>query len=202
VSGDKEESKMLDYFEKKMSFKRLEFDDKRGKALMNLFDVESYPTLIVVDSKTSNVITDSGRSKVSSDPDAKEFPWMRKPYEEFTYGEFNYINTKLSVIALLDSKDGEKVKSSLEPIAKDYFKEDINEQDTYVAFAKDQEVIDVLRGATKSVDDKDVSLIILEFPKNRLIAKSFKDDEEITTDTIKDLLKKFEDDELETKAFR
>merc|ERR1712146_1968 len=72
------------------------------------------PTLVVIDAKTGNVISNAGRAKVDSDPEGAEFPWHPKPLNELDGECVEYINDTPVVVAFDSS---EAVKAAMEPLA-------------------------------------------------------------------------------------
>merc|ERR1711998_815180 len=81
ASSDSSEKEFKDYFGE-MPWKALPHGDDRKDELDSMFEVSGIPTLVVVDAKTGNVITKSGRAMIDSDPEGVEFPWHPKPLNE------------------------------------------------------------------------------------------------------------------------
>jgi len=94
ASSDRDESSFNEYYET-MPWVALPFSDRDAKdKLSSKFKVSGIPTLVVLDPQ-GNLITDKGRSKVSSDPTGTDFPWQPKTISEILAG------------GKLQSKDGE-----------------------------------------------------------------------------------------------
>jgi nucleoredoxin len=92
--------------------------DERAGELGEMFGVEGIPALIIIDSKTGKVITDEGRSAVSSDPEGKEFPWIPKPVAELGGAGLNENACLMLLFGTAEAKNEETLKS-FETVAKD-----------------------------------------------------------------------------------
>lgn len=82
VSSDKDEASFNDYHNE-MTFLALPFSKRDEKAkLSKLFKVSGIPTLVFVDVATGDLITDDGRSEISSEKYIENFPYKPKTLEE------------------------------------------------------------------------------------------------------------------------
>jgi len=85
VSSDRDETSFNEYFGE-MPWVALPFEKRDLKAsLSGKYKVSGIPTLVVLDPQ-GNLITDKGRSVVSSDPQGKNFPWIPKTLMEALQG--------------------------------------------------------------------------------------------------------------------
>jgi len=83
VSSDRDQ-KSFDEYLAEMPWKALSFEQRDKKAaLSDMFNVEGIPTFVVLDA-AGNVVTTDGRSKVSKDPMAANFPeaWLPQPIND------------------------------------------------------------------------------------------------------------------------
>jgi len=81
LSSDKDDASFKDYF-KSMPWLAVPFSKRDVKETISTkLGVRGIPCLCVIDSK-GELITKDGRSKVSKDPDCKNFPWTPKPIKE------------------------------------------------------------------------------------------------------------------------
>lgn len=80
VSADRDEKAFDGYF-KEMPWLALPYEAGDVKnALSKKYEVDGIPTLVIVDSKTGEVITTDGRESVGEDPMGKDFPWRLPPF--------------------------------------------------------------------------------------------------------------------------
>jgi len=76
VSSDKDEKSFTEYYGEQAAWLALPFKERDVKnALSKQYKVKGIPTLVILDGATGEVVTTEARSKVSEDPEAKEFPW-------------------------------------------------------------------------------------------------------------------------------
>jgi len=68
-----------------MPWLALPFGSEYKEKLSNKYKVQGIPTLVLLNDKAEK-ITDKARSFVSTDPQAKEFPWSAKPLPELLKG--------------------------------------------------------------------------------------------------------------------
>lgn len=75
ISSDKDEGSMMEYF-KKMPWLALDFKERDRKAKLSAkYKVTGIPTIVIVDAKTGEMITDQGRARIGGDPTGEAFPW-------------------------------------------------------------------------------------------------------------------------------
>lgn len=106
-----------------MPWPALPFGDKRKAELSKLFNVEGIPTLVIIDPKTGETITNKGRAAVSTDPKGENFPWRPEaatPLDE-------EINGSAMLVYLFDDVDdfeqADKTKAALIEVARTYKEE-------------------------------------------------------------------------------
>lgn len=100
VSSDRDE-KAFDGYLAEMPWKALAFADRAGKeALSQACDVQGIPTLVFLDAATGDVITGSGREKVSSAPES--FPWPPQPVDALDDAAGDYINDLPTAVLFTD----------------------------------------------------------------------------------------------------
>jgi nucleoredoxin len=79
VSSDKTEEEFNEYHSS-MTFLALPYEKRQEKAkLSKKFKVSGIPTLVFVDAKTGKLITDEGRSEITSDKFIENFPYVSAP---------------------------------------------------------------------------------------------------------------------------
>jgi nucleoredoxin len=79
VSSDRDEAAFNDYH-KEMTFLALPYAERDLKAkLSKKFKVQGIPTLVFLDGQTGELITDDGRSEISSDKFIENFPYRPQP---------------------------------------------------------------------------------------------------------------------------
>lgn len=83
ASNDNNEMSFKQYYGH-MPWLAFPFGDDRITELGEAFGVQGIPTLVLIDGKTGQIITDDGRSAIASDPEGKEFPWIPKPVQELS----------------------------------------------------------------------------------------------------------------------
>lgn len=102
VPSDRDEASFTDYFAQ-MPWLAVPFADKaRIAALNSYFEIEGIPTLIQIGPDRS-VVNKALRGSVTSDPEAKEFPWVPKPVQELEEGVAE-INEVPGLICLIEDE--------------------------------------------------------------------------------------------------
>ncbi|XP_064619329.1 nucleoredoxin-like [Lineus longissimus] len=87
ISSDKSQEEFKEYHDE-MPWLALPYEDRERKAkLSKKYKVQGIPTLVLIDGKTGQKLTDDGRSAVASDPEGKDFPWKPKPFAEVVCGK-------------------------------------------------------------------------------------------------------------------
>merc|ERR1712137_947421 len=95
-----------------------------------MFGVNGIPCLVFVDVKTGKLITDEGRSGVSTDSFVEDFPYHPKPVNDLS-GSLSGINDKSSLVVLMESASQDvkdKLTAALLRIADEEFKKPDEEQ--------------------------------------------------------------------------
>ena len=77
ASADNNEAQFKEYF-KTMPFLSLPYESKVIRKLSAAWNVGGYPTLVLIDGKTGEVITKKGREGVGADVAGTNFPWKPK----------------------------------------------------------------------------------------------------------------------------
>jgi len=99
VSGDRDASSFESYF-KEMPWLAVPFNDRaRQQALSERFNVQGIPSLVIL-GPDGKLITEDGRTAVSSDPTGEQFPWRPKSLNEVMAG------------ATLLNKEGQHLKAA------------------------------------------------------------------------------------------
>eukprot|EP01041_Mallomonas_annulata_P013405 gene13405-28428_t len=81
VSSDRDEAQFNEYYSS-MPWLALPYSARDKKAtLSSQYGVKGIPTLIILN-KDGSLITDSGRSRVVSDPMGEQFPWLPASYSD------------------------------------------------------------------------------------------------------------------------
>ena len=81
VSSDRSEEE-YDEIMAEMPWKALRFDDPRTETLQEMFDVDSYPTLAIIEAKTGEIVSMDVGEKLKQDPNANDFPWRDEAKQE------------------------------------------------------------------------------------------------------------------------
>lgn len=106
VSADNSEKEFNEYFGS-MPWLAIPPSDARIARLNSRFEVEGIPHLVILDPH-GNVLCASAVSRVSGDPDGKDFPYPPSPVEDIEETMESYgfdINSKPSLIAFLEPLD-------------------------------------------------------------------------------------------------
>merc|ERR1712054_699701 len=93
ASSDQSEKDFEEYFGE-MPWKALPHGDDRKDELDSMFEVSGIPTLVVIDAKTGNVITKSGRAMIDSDQRAQNFRGIRSHSMSWTVGASSTSTTR------------------------------------------------------------------------------------------------------------
>jgi len=118
VSADHDDNSYKEYFGE-MPWLSIGFKNNFTKPLNDKYQVEGIPSLIIVDPKTGNPISQDGRSAVEDDPQGNNFPWKLKPLNSLKRAS-EFLNDEPCMIALLDQLDEKAVEDVIkayEPIA-------------------------------------------------------------------------------------
>ena len=114
-SADNDTASFLSYFQKQ-PWLAIPNGDPRNADLQKLFGVEGYPTLVVVDAHTGELITTKARMNVMSDPKGDGFPWVPKAAVDADAEGPDGINETPSLCVLLDGCDAEARASAIAAI--------------------------------------------------------------------------------------
>jgi len=195
ASSDKSEKEFEEYFGE-MPWKALPHGDDRKDELDSMFEVSGIPTLVVIDAKTGNVITKSGRAMIDSDPEGAEFPWYPKPLNELDGGCVEYINDTPVVVAFDDS---DAVKAAMEPLAATWVAADKEKGEATMMWlwAGGHELVDRVRQVCKI--PASCKLAVLDVGEG-LTYQS--DVETVTAEAIDSLTKDFQAGKLEGTSFK
>lgn len=106
VSGDNSAEEFSEYFSS-MPWLAIPPSDVRISRLNSRFEVEGIPHLVILDPQ-GNVLCSSAVSRVSGDPEGKDFPYPPSPVENIEETMVSYgfdINSKPALIAFLEPLD-------------------------------------------------------------------------------------------------
>jgi len=179
VSSDRDEASFNDYF-KDMPWLALPFDKRDAKeALSDACGVQGIPSFAVLN-PDGTIITTDGRSKVTSDPKAENFPegWLPQPFNDVT-DDPSPLNEEQCLIMLGGAADSEAV---LKSVAEQYYTKagkDIDSMPIRFFSGKAGGVTDQLRKLTGVTEDK---LIMLDIPDDG--AFYICDAEKLSTDVV------------------
>lgn len=73
-----EEQSCFDEYYAKMPWATLPCKAEVIQSINSMFEVDSIPTVIVLNGSTLEVFTKDGRGKIEEDPDAENFPWKEE----------------------------------------------------------------------------------------------------------------------------
>jgi len=195
ASSDRSESDFKEYFGE-MPWKALPHGDERKDELDSMFEVGGIPTLVVIDAKTGNVITKSGRAMVDSDPEGAEFPWYPKPLNELDGGCVEYINDTPVVVAFDDS---EAVRAAMEPLAAAWVAADQEKGEATMMWlwAGKHELVERVRQVCKVPSS--CKLAVLDVGEGMTYLS---DVETLTSEVIDSFTKDFQAEKLEGTSFK
>jgi hypothetical protein len=155
-----------------MPWKALDFADRKSKdALSRAFKVQGIPTLVFLNARTGEVVTESGREKVSSAPE--DFPWPPKPVESLADAMDSINDLPHAVMftdKLTDAAAEAAAVEALNAVAAEYFKDGRpSDAMRFVVGADGDPGVDAVRGACNLKKDKDgptsARLTIVDVPK-------------------------------------
>uniref|UniRef100_A0A1X7VIF4 Thioredoxin domain-containing protein n=1 Tax=Amphimedon queenslandica TaxID=400682 RepID=A0A1X7VIF4_AMPQE len=192
VSSDRSQEDMKGYFST-MPWHAVKFRDPAGKKLSKHFEVEGIPTLIIFDCETNKVISTNGRGRVSGDPDGHEFPWHRKPVVVLKEENTGDVNDHPHLIWFTGDTSPETAKEVLLPIATEYIKKNEGFYFMYTDKKEDEEGMQDSLASFINLPERRPLLIVIDISGQR---KAIIEDAEITAETVKDTLKKYEDGSL------
>lgn len=190
VSLDREEEKFNEYLSE-MPWIAIPYSDEKSRnELSDHFEVESVPTLIILD-KDFSVITSEGVGAVS---EGAEFPYRPKPLNILAPHLLSVVNGGPTFIAFTTADEADPLYSTLLPLA-----------EKYVADKKDISFFvsgnDGLGGRIRdfaSLPQNEKVMVILDIPSQ---AKYVSEDE-ITLDNVKTFVEGFLNKTLTAKPIR
>lgn len=200
-SGDHDEKAFKEYLNE-MPWKALPFKDSREKELSALFEVSGIPHFVII-GENGKVITDNGRSAVSSDPDGKDFPWYPQPLEELSESTAQTVNEHACLIAFTDGSEAtvNHVKSILKPHAESEHAKGMENKEVYFFWGGEDDICSSIRDFCNIDEDPENLLILLDIPEQK-IHVSKQDLTTATTDTIGTIISQQKDGTLETRSIR
>jgi len=161
----------------------------------DIFGVQGIPTLTVVDTESGKTITDSGRAGVSSDEDAKEFPWPKKSIEFLAGPNIDPINSTPMFIAFAkgaDNAEAERVLAQVKTVADEYMQRaKAEDEDMEIEFRVDKgcDFTDRIKGLVPDLKDNTVAIVDISSRSGKVGFASLAD---ITTDAVRDFCAAFE----------
>lgn len=199
-SGDHDEESYKDYFNE-MPWKALPFKDTREKELSALFGVSGIPHLTIID-ENGKVITDNGRSAVSSDPEGKEFPWHPQPIEELTESTAQTVNEHACIIAFTDGSPEKvnHVKIILKPQAEAEHAKGV-EKEVFFFWGGEDDICSSIRDFCNIDEDPENLIIFLNIP-DQCVHVSKQDLATASADTIGSIISQFKEGNLLTRKIR
>jgi nucleoredoxin len=161
VSSDRNEESFKDYFTG-MPWLALPYERREAKEVLSqACGVQGIPSFAVI-KPDGTIITTDGRSKVTSDPEGKDFPagWLPQPFNDVN-DDPSLLNEEPSLIMLGGAADSE---AALKLIAEEYYEragKDIDSMPLRFFAGKAGSVTDQIRKLTGVEEDK---LILLDIP--------------------------------------
>jgi len=200
-SGDHDENSFKEYLNT-MPWKALPFKDSREKELSALFEVSGIPHLVLID-ENGKILTDNGRSAVSSDPEGNEFPWLPKPLEELTEGTAQTVNEHACLIAFTNGATEivDKVKNILAPQADAEHAKGVENKELYFFWGGEDDICSSIRDFCNIEEDPENLIILLNIPK-QCIHVSNLDVANASAEDIGNLCSQFKDGSLVTRSIR
>ena len=95
VSADKDQGQFNDYHGEQ-PWPAFEFGSSAKDDLMGAFEVEGFPTFLILDANTGKVLIEDGRARVEAAP--KDFPWPPKAVENLGVGMGAINDGKLALL--------------------------------------------------------------------------------------------------------
>ena len=121
-SADRDAAAFRDYFAKQ-PWLAIPNGDRRVGDLEKVFGVGGYPTLVLVDAQTGEVITKKARGRVAKDPTGEAFPWYPSDAVNADDEGPDDVNETPSLCVLLDTCDAATraaAVEALEAVAKEH----------------------------------------------------------------------------------
>jgi len=133
VSSDREAKDFKTHYAQ-MPWMALAYSDRvAASELRDRFEVIGLPEIVIVDSKTGNVVTKEGGRELHGDTECAKFPWpapQPQPLERLSMRYIGSLNRAPFVVALLDGlvDDAKRAEviAQLETVAKEYFTEGVH----------------------------------------------------------------------------
>ncbi|XP_030747413.1 nucleoredoxin-like [Sitophilus oryzae] len=215
VSSDRSGESYSAYLES-MPWLTIPFQQASVRAeLAQLYGIRGIPTLLLLDSN-GHVITMDARTELIEDPLAQNFPWKPRAVNILTDRFLTKLHDYPAIVLFVDTEETELqfAESVLIPAANNYYKinninfasifEDrlfsmCNQDDYFLQFlvGTDSESTDILRDLI-GLDDVVPLLVALDIPNRRFATMEY--GIEITTESVNDFVRKFQDNDLEFKA--
>lgn len=194
LSSDRDQES-FDSYKKEMPWLALDYSKRAEKeALSDAIGVEGIPTFAVIN-PDGTIVTTDGRSKVSKDPKAENFPdgWLPQPFNDVN-DDPGPLNDERCLIALGDA-DG--TTAAVKTVADEYYlKAGKVVDDMPVRFfsGPDGGVTGQIRNLTKLQGNK---LLLLDIPNDGAFYVC--DAEAVSPDVVKQFLKDVDDKKVERK---
>jgi len=195
VSSDRDEGAFESYW-KEQPWMALPYSERGLKATVSdIFGVQGIPTVTVVDTESGKTITTSGRAGVSSDEDAKEFPWPKKSIEFLAGPNIEPINSSSMFIAFAkgaDDAEANRVLAQVKTVADEYMQRaDAEDEAMEIEFRVDKgcDFTDRIKGLIPALGDNTVAIVDISTQKAKVGFASLAD---ITTDKVREFCADFE----------
>eukprot|EP00929_Paragymnodinium_shiwhaense_P066356 TRINITY_DN33277_c0_g1_i1.p1 TRINITY_DN33277_c0_g1~~TRINITY_DN33277_c0_g1_i1.p1 ORF type:complete len:274 (-),score=64.17 TRINITY_DN33277_c0_g1_i1:37-858(-) len=194
ISGDRDAASFNEYFAK-MPWLALPYEDRQRQAeLSAMMEVQTIPTLALVDQQ-GRTITTEARNTVVEDPEGKNYPWPAPLVRDLALGNPGSLNKVPSVVVICDSADATaqaKVFSDLEGLAGSWTAAK-SAAGAYGYFTSTGgELTERLRELCKLPNDGVPRLLLLDIPDNGGFYKGAEGAAALELNSVKELLQAYE----------
>jgi len=203
ASNDNNEMSFKQYYAH-MPWLAFPFGDDRITELGEAFGVEGIPTLVLIDAKNGQIITDDGRAAIASDPEGNQFPWLPKPVQELSPMSTSLLNDPCLMLLQKGAADAtqnvEVIKQVGESLSAKW-KADAPDEPAPLNFvyttANEHEIGERVRGLL-AIGDKSPVLFIMDLASG----VKYTHQGEINADSVRDFVTKFVNGELKPEAIQ
>ncbi|XP_074640399.1 nucleoredoxin-like [Tubulanus polymorphus] len=187
ITSDRDDDSFKEYLST-MPWLAIPFGDGRIGQLESLFEISGIPSLIVLD-ENDKVITESGRSMVDYDPEAKLFPWRPQPIEPLdSSAAANTVNNETCVVYFTDGTDDGigQAKAAMKDIAREQLAKG-DEQELYFLYATGKGIAQDFKEFIGHKQDHP-SLVIVSVPDRRMYVC---DKENLSKDIVESFIRDY-----------
>lgn len=201
VSSDRGEEAFNEYFAK-MPWLALPYSDRtRQEELSRQFQVQSIPTLALVDSE-GQTITTGARNSVVEDPEGNSFPWRPPLVRDLAHSDPGRLNELPSIVCLCDSADESQQRQAFDDllsVAQDWIPSRGPEKSYAYFVASSGGLTNKVRSLCGLQATDAPQLVLIDVPDNGGFYLGAGGNDALDKDAMRKLLKDYEDNTLERK---